>query len=66
MHVILKPKIYCIIRKSILVGRLADQGAMIEVLNTLYELHMPVLAVDCIDSESSKAILYLKSIRVNL
>jgi hypothetical protein len=51
MHVILKPKIYCIIRISILIGRLADQGAMIGVLNTLYELHMPVLAVDCIDSE---------------
>ena len=31
------------------VGRLADQAALSGVLNTLYELHLPVLSVDCLD-----------------
>ena len=36
--------------ESILVGRLADQTALAGVLNTLYELHLPVLSVDCLES----------------
>jgi hypothetical protein len=30
-------------------GRLADQAALFGVLNTLYELHLPVLSVECLD-----------------
>ena len=36
--------------ESILVGRLSDQTALSGVLNTLYELHLPVLSVDCLES----------------
>ncbi len=35
--------------ESILVGRLADQAALSGVLNTLYEQHLPVLSVDCLE-----------------
>lgn len=35
--------------ESILVGRLADQSALAGLLNTLYELHRPVLSVDCLE-----------------
>jgi len=34
---------------SILVGRIRDQAALSGILNTLYELHMPVLSVECLD-----------------
>ena len=34
---------------TVLVGRLNDQAALAGVLNTLYELHMPVLSVDCLE-----------------
>ncbi len=30
-------------------GRLADQAALFGVLNTLYELHLPVISVECLD-----------------
>jgi hypothetical protein len=33
---------------STLEGELADQAALAGVLNTLYELHLPVLSVECI------------------
>ena len=33
---------------TILVGRLADQAALSSVLNTLYELHLPVVSADCL------------------
>lgn len=33
---------------SILVGRLADQAALISVLNTLYDLGLPILSVEYI------------------
>ena len=33
--------------ESVLEGRLLDQAALSGVLNTLYELHMPVMSVDC-------------------
>lgn len=36
--------------ESILVGRLADQAALAGLLNTLYELHRPVLSVDCLEA----------------
>lgn len=35
--------------QSVLVGRLADQSALMGVLNTLYELHAPIESVDCIE-----------------
>ncbi len=34
---------------TILVGRLPDQTALSSVLNTLYELHLPVVSVDCLE-----------------
>jgi hypothetical protein len=37
--------------ETILVGRLADQAALSGILNTLYELHLPVLSVECLASE---------------
>jgi hypothetical protein len=36
--------------ETILVGRLVDQGALAGVLHTLYELHLPVVTVECVDS----------------
>jgi hypothetical protein len=33
--------------ESVLEGRLLDQAALSGVLNTLYELHLPVMSVDC-------------------
>ncbi len=39
---------------TVLVGRLADQAALFGVLNTLYELHLPLLSVDCLDSGTSE------------
>ena len=37
-------------QETILVGRLADQSALTGVLHTLYELHLPVVSVQCVDS----------------
>ena len=34
--------------ESVLEGRLFDQAALSGVLNKLYELHLPVMAVDCL------------------
>ena len=34
--------------ESVLEGRLVDQGALTGVLNTLYELHLPVISADCL------------------
>ena len=34
-----------------LVGRLNDQAALAGVLATLYELHMPVSSVECLDAD---------------
>ncbi len=36
--------------ETILVGRLPDQAALSSVLNTLYELHLPVLSADCLET----------------
>ena len=37
--------------RTILVGRLNDQAALSGVLLALYELHLPVISVDCLDAE---------------
>jgi len=37
--------------KTILVGRLPDQAALSGLLSTLYELHLPVLSVECLEAE---------------
>ena len=37
--------------ETTLAGRLADQAALSGVLNTLYELHLPVLSVDCLSTD---------------
>ena len=34
--------------ESVLEGCLADQAALAGVLNTLYELHLPVISADCL------------------
>jgi len=36
--------------KTTLVGRLTDQAALSGILNTLYELHLPVVSVTCLDN----------------
>jgi len=33
---------------SVLEGRLDDQSALAGVMNTLYELHLPVVSADCL------------------
>ncbi len=38
--------------ETILVGRLVDQAALAGILNALYELHLPVLSAECVDSEN--------------
>ena len=35
--------------ETLIVGRLVDQAALTGVLNTLYELHLPVVSVECVD-----------------
>jgi len=35
---------------TVLVGRLPDQAALSSVLNTLYELHLPVVSADCLNN----------------
>ncbi len=35
--------------ETTLVGRLAVQAALAGVMNTLYEQHLPVLSVDCLE-----------------
>jgi hypothetical protein len=38
-------------QETIIVGRLIDQAALTGVLHTLYELHLPVVSVQCVDSD---------------
>jgi hypothetical protein len=40
--------------ESVLEGRLLDQAALSGVLNKLYELHLPVMSVDCLGSSSDE------------
>jgi len=35
--------------ETVLVGRIRDQAALSGILNTLYEIHLPVLSVVCIE-----------------
>jgi hypothetical protein len=37
--------------QTVLVGSLADQSSLSGVLNTLHDLHMPVLSVVCVGIE---------------
>ena len=39
--------------KTILVGRLPDQAALAGILKMLYELHLPVVKTECMDSEDA-------------
>ena len=39
--------------ETVLVGRLPDQAALSGVLNTLYELHMPVSLVECLEADGN-------------
>jgi hypothetical protein len=34
--------------ESVLEGRLPDQAALSGILNNLYDLHLPVMSVDCL------------------
>ena len=36
--------------ETVLVGRLPDQAALAGILNTLYDLHLPVISADCLES----------------
>jgi hypothetical protein len=38
---------------SVLVGRLVDQAALSGLLNSLYELHLPLISIDCLDVEAT-------------
>jgi hypothetical protein len=38
-------------QETIIVGRFVDQGSLTGVLHTLYELHLPVVSVQCVDSD---------------
>jgi hypothetical protein len=38
-------------QETIIVGRVADQSALSGVLHTLHELHLPVVSVQCVDSD---------------
>jgi hypothetical protein len=37
------------LKTTVLLGHLPDQAALSGVLNTLYDLHLPLLKVECID-----------------
>lgn len=37
--------------ETILVGRLPDQAALSGVLTVLYELHLPIVSADCLESD---------------
>ena len=42
--------------ESVLEGRLADQAALTGVLNTLYELHLPVISADCLGGSGRESV----------
>jgi len=39
---------------TIIVGRLPDQAALSGILNTLYDLHLPLLSVENLDEKQSQ------------
>jgi hypothetical protein len=40
--------------ESVLVGRLADQAALNGFLSALYERHLPVISVECLEGQESE------------
>ena len=36
---------------TVLVGRLSDQASLSGLLNSLYEFHLPIVSVECLDAE---------------
>ena len=40
--------------ETILVGRVVDQAMLSGILNSLYEMHLPVLSAECVDSENCR------------
>ncbi len=36
---------------SIVIGRFIDQAALSGILNALYEFHLPLVSIDCLDVE---------------
>jgi hypothetical protein len=40
--------------ESVLEGRLDDQSAFSGVLNTLYDMHLPVVSADCLGAADKK------------
>ena len=40
---------------TVLEGDLADQGALLGVLNTLYELHLPLLSVEALEAREASS-----------
>ncbi len=38
-------------RVTELVGQLLDQAALLGVLNTLYDLHLPILSLTCLEAQ---------------
>ena len=38
-------------QETIMVGRLVDQAALCGILNSLNQLHLPLIAVECLDIE---------------
>lgn len=39
---------------TMLEGELTDQAALSGVLNTLYDLHLPLMSVECLDCTTNK------------
>ena len=37
--------------ETILVGRVLDQAMLSGILNSLYEMHLPVLSAECVNSD---------------
>jgi hypothetical protein len=48
---------------TILAGHLVDQAALSGILNTLYELHLPLLSVKNLDEKKGARIAALSSLR---
>ena len=38
--------------ETLLIGRVPDQAALAGVLNTLYEMHLPVKSLECLEAEN--------------
>ena len=36
--------------ETLLVGRVVDQAMLVGILNSLYEMHLPVLSTECVNS----------------